>query len=479
MAITKFTFNGTEHHLKLITATHRRKLKNVKDLYYGSGGFETGDYIEKWPSESDDFYKRRKDLAHYDNVFSGELDSLIDPIFSKPQVRNTEEAPIIHKAFIEDPTSGRKITMSEYQKNVEFNTDLYGAIFLVCDGPDVIPSSGVSDGSPEFMPYSYYLTPSQITGYTFDDRNALQCIVFPKSVNVRNMDNNGYTGKTAQDDEEYIVWFRNADGTGSYFTLTEDGQVVNDNDVLDFDTYPVKLREGSPREKENEIPQPKYWYIFTIARKMYNLESNIDDNYVKNCFAILTYNGSVKGIKIGANGVLSYVGPDAKTPSFIAPPVAHLDSMNGKVNQHRDNIKDDIGGNVNVAADSSAETRKEKDKRRIEKLKQKTTNLQDDELWLVNIALKNFTSESFDYTVVYIMDFESLTKSDEIDSIVAIGDSGLVNDDVKQELGVDIIAIQYSNSPERRDELIKMQRSKPIIPVSNDTFQSGLNVPND
>jgi len=314
--IKQFKYNGVEYCLNTINAVKRRQLKAMKDMYHSSGGFRTGDYLERYPTEKDDYYIRRKSSAHYNNIFRTELDASVNPIFAKPQSRNTDKAPTITRKFILDPT-GKNQSMTEYMRLCQIQAKIYGSIFLICDAPSAIPLSGVKDGNPEFMPYSEVLTPLDIVGYTLDDNGALQSIVYASDSSNRSSVSGWKVPYKNNETVEYSVWLRLDDGSAVFFTITEDNQdgAINSKP---FKTFPVQLRETNIRECDREIAFTRYYDIFTMCKKIYNSDSNVDDNYVKNCFSILTYNGSTDNLKLGANSVLQFLG-DAKQPAFTCP----------------------------------------------------------------------------------------------------------------------------------------------------------------
>jgi len=145
--------------------------------------------------------------------------------------------------------------------------------------------------------------------------------------------------------------------------------------------------------------------------------------------------------------------------------------MNGKIDSIEEDVKSNMNSSVAISSDLGAEARVESDRRRIETLKQEAVDVRDCESWLVNEALKNFTKEStFEYQVSYVMDYESLTKKDEIETYVMVGDSGLVNNDVKQQLGVDVLKVLYSHDQERQKEMIELQNAKPLVEIENNAF---------
>ena len=60
----------------------------LKDAYYGSGGFETGRYLNKHKREADDDYRFRQKNAYYLNYFSPIVNALVDPIFKRQPLRD-------------------------------------------------------------------------------------------------------------------------------------------------------------------------------------------------------------------------------------------------------------------------------------------------------------------------------------------------------------------------------------------------------
>jgi hypothetical protein len=345
--------------------------------------------------------------------------------------------------------------MSEYMRRIEMDTRLFGTTFIVEDAPTDVPENGSQDGNPKFMPYSYYLTPLNISGYNFDENGALSMLVYAEDVSERYQRPHEIS-KATSTDVVYRVWLKDIDGNSVTFQYQNDAVIANT--LVGLDYLPVLLREDNTREDESYICKSRYLPMVGLAKKMYNLESLVDDSYFKNCFAFLAINGSVpKDLDLANNAVFNYMGVNVNSPEYIAPPMDHISSMNEKNITHRTNMKEDLNSTVIISSVASGESREAADKRRIEILKKSSKDLSEVETWLVDVALRLYISGVYTYNVIYVDDFESLTKKDSIANYQSLIDSGAMSQEVIKEIGVDMIAIIYSNDPERRDELIDLQ----------------------
>lgn len=446
------TFNGVELPFITLSAKDREEYKGLKDMYFGSGGFKDGTYLIQHPRETVEFYEARQKLAHYENTFATELEASVGPIFSKDQNREVVgTGSDIIEGFLKNPTK-RNESMSEFMNRLELDTSLYGSTFLIADGPSMTPEQGGQDGGQQFNPYTYYLTPTQITGYNMDDKGAINLLVFPQSVYHR-------TGAKQSNSIVYRVFLKNVDESGVTFQVLDEKVIAESIEVLQ--EFPVLLSEDNNREVSYEIAKSRYLAIFSVAKKMYNLDSEIDDGFFKTCFAFLAINGKVpENIDLSNANSFQYIGEKVNKPEYVVPPTGHLVTMDDKVTKLRTNIKEDMNSTVVISSEASGDSRTAADKRRIERMVVKSKDLRDTELWLINTALRNFVGGEYLFNVVYITDFESLTKTDELTSLQSLIDSGVLAEQVKAEIGLDMITISYSNDPTRRDYLIDLQESK-------------------
>ncbi len=458
--------------------------EGLKDMYYGVGGFKNGNYIVPFPRESTggtndageqlpNFYQMRKDLAHYENAFAPELDASVDPIYSKEQIRNVKGSQVVDN-FIMRPT-GQNFTMSEYKRRHQLETKLYGTTWEVLDAPVIAPDNAEIETEQRFSPYAQFLNPLQIEGYALDDRGGFQMLVYFEDINERN----NLTGSRSirEDSNDVLrilrVWLKAESDVGIEFvTFTYSNDKIDPDSIKTFETLPVMMWEDNSRAQSNLIAKSRYLNMVSMEKKRYNLESQVNDSYVKNCFAFLAVNQSVQqSIDLGNDGVMEYVGENVNKPEYVAPPVDHLESINEKINKLRVDLKEDMNSTIVLDSRASGDARVASDKRRLEKLKQDTKDVQDAEMWLVDVALRNFVLGSWTYEVKYIADFESLTKIDTLETIDNIIDSQGATEELKQQLVVDKLRIVYGNDEKRMKELINLQETG--------TVESTDTLPND
>jgi len=470
MNIDKIVFEGVEYPIKTKTSQETRDYQGLKDMYYGEGGFKNGSYLEKFPRESEggvdsagnvipNFYQNRKNRAHYENIFGPNIDAKVGAIFAKEQVRKIENT-VVNETFIKQPTLRRGESMSEYQKRKLTNAKLYGSVFEILDGSSIVPESGADDTSDEFRKWAYIVTPLEAYGYNIDNGGSLDLLAYPESIDTRN-------GNTADSDDALRVWMKTIDGR--YVTFKYDDETVTDEKFLD--SYPVDLVEDNTRYDSSRIAQSKYIGEFSIARAIYNTTSWFNDSFFKNCFAFLAINGKIPNdVDLSNSSTFMYMGEGVNAPAYVAPPVAHLETMIKEVERMVQQLNSNMNSVLHISVMASGEARKEADKTRIQQQKQDAKRLEENEHWLVNVALKNYIEFNEEYTVLYIKDYESLTKSDEIEPLQGLIDSGAMTQDVIYAIGADMIDIVYSSDPQRADDLKKIQEQSQSE-EQNDAFE--------
>jgi hypothetical protein len=463
-------FEGVEYYYNTFSTTEINEYKGLRDMYYSTGGFSNGAYLEKFPREGDgtgdttDFFGTRKKLAHYENVFKPELEAMVDPIFSKDQVRS--EVNDVIDLFVDGPTKKDNESMPEYQRRKELETKLYGSVFEVLDAPSNVALTGAQNGSSDLMPYAFYVNPLQIEGYALDQGGALAMLIYYEDIDQRNNEN----GTNVQsNDYTWKVWLKTPDGRNVTFNYQNES--VNEETVLFQDEFPVSLLEDNTRYQSNVIAKSKYIDVLTVVKKIYNLTSWFNDSFFKNCFAFLAVNGKIPDdVDLSNDSIFMYQGEGVNAPGYVAPPTEHLEVMIEEVARLIREIKQNMNSTVSIASTASGEARMEADRRRIEKLKQDAKDIEDQEKWLVNVALTNYIDGSWDYIVVYPTDFESLTKSDELNSLQMLLDAG-VSESVAKEIRADMIKIVYPSDAKRAEELAAMEVASQDT-TENDTFDN-------
>lgn len=464
----KIIYEGVEYPIKTFTGVEIAEYKGLRDMYFSEGGFANGSYLHKFPRESDgstvngvvtpDFFGERKKRAHYENIFKPNLDAKVSAIFSKDQTRSIENEVV--KTFVKNPTRRRGESMAEYQKRKLLNCKLYGAVFEVLDGSTVIPQTGINDASDAFKKWAYILTPLQVYGYNIDNGGALDCLAYYEDIERQNGDES--------ESDVLRVWLKAVDGTIVTFLYKTEKAY----DVRQLEYFPVDLIEDGTRYDTSKIAKSKYLGELSIAKAIYNTTSWFNDSFFKNCFSFLAINGRISSdVDLSNSSIFMYSGEGVNAPQYIAPPVAHLETMIKEVERMVQQLNSNMNSVLYISVMASGEARKEADKTRIQEQKQDARRLEENEDWLVNTALKNYLEFSEEYNVIYIKDYESLTKADEIEPLQGLIDSGAIKQAVIYEIGKDMIDIVYSTYPERAEELKNLQDISEDE-TQNDTFDN-------
>jgi hypothetical protein len=267
-------------------------------------------------------------------------------------------------------------------------------------------------------------------------------------------------------DDTMRVWLKTADG--AFVTFKYKNETVTEDRPLE--SFPVDLLEDNTRYDSSRIARSKYIGELSIAKAIYNTTSWFNDSFFKNCFAFLAVNGKLStDIDLSNSSIFMYQGEGVNAPGYVAPPVAHLETMIKEVERLVQQLNSNMNSVLYISVMASGEARKEADKTRIQQQKQDAGRLEENEKWLINIALKNYLDFSEEYTVLYIKDYESLTKADELEPLQALIDSGAMKEAVIVELGHDMLGIAYATDPDRAKKLQQLQLSS-VDTTDNDTF---------
>ncbi len=300
----------------------------------------------------------------------------------------------------------------------------------------------------------------QTEGYNIDNGGSLDMLVYFEDIQRQN------SQASTSKDSTLRIWLKTIDGR--FVTFRKTGDDITDIKFLT--SFPVHLLEDSTRYDTSRIAKSKYIGELSMVKAIYNTTSWFNDSFFKNCFAFLAVNGKINSdIDLSNAAMFLYQGDNVNAPAYVAPPTAHLETMIKEVERLVQQLNSNMNSVIYISVMASGEARKEADKTRIQQQKQDASRLEENETWMINMALKNYIKFKGEYTVLYIKDYESLTKADELEPLQVLIDSTVMKEEVLVEIGADMIAIAYASDPKRAKLLEGLQRTS-VDKVTNDAF---------
>ncbi len=283
----------------------------TNDAYTGEGGFSNGSYLFPYSREMD--YNVRKKQAFYSNLLMSIVDSTVDPVFNEEAKREYDNELV--EAFL-DNVDNAGTSMDKFIYGVTLFTKLLGNMYVVMDNFSDVPESLGDIIATRKYPYVYSKKPQDVYEYTQDEFGNLTYISF-----YYTLDSEGNQLYKGWDDSVGII-YRCDDQSGERLIVKEVKHNLGVVPVISWD--------------KEVLPFPPYYSMATIARAIYNVDSEMRELTRSQGFSILVIPGQQpkSGIVIGKNNALFISENASAFPAFISPNQSILDS----INKYRDSL---------------------------------------------------------------------------------------------------------------------------------------------
>lgn len=278
----------------------------LKDAYYGTGGFSSGNYLIKHARETDDSYKERCNNAYYLNYFAPIINALVDPIFKRRPLRNYAGAgENIVSAFSADvDRTGNDI--HSFMKQAALHAKIYGVVFIVMDSRADAGRGGTLADMIENReyPYIYCLDPEYVDSYGVNQAGRITYLKFHEVSSIKDGD----------------VKYREVEFDESGWKVTDEESGVRTG-TYDLGCVPVVPLFSRLLESKTILPAPEMLPVAKTARALYNHCSWLAEILKNETFPILTIASlDQQDLVIGSNNALGYDPNAGHAPAFIAPP---------------------------------------------------------------------------------------------------------------------------------------------------------------
>lgn len=143
--------------MDLSTATKIWEFAN--EAYEGSGGFLTGEYIDKYPRESDEKYEERQKIAYYTNIFASKINRYTGYLFKQTPTRNSGNNLI---RMIFDDVNNKGDSIDVFMSNFAKHAKVRGVNLLLVDMPKNIPATLAEQIQTRSLPYFTEIAPERL-----------------------------------------------------------------------------------------------------------------------------------------------------------------------------------------------------------------------------------------------------------------------------------------------------------------------------
>ncbi|MBD3768098.1 MAG: hypothetical protein IE928_09160 [Gammaproteobacteria bacterium] len=296
----------------------------------GTGGFENGDMLIRYPRETDDKYAKRKEVAYYVNHMHSACQRFIAHLSKQPPSRATKNK--LMEAVI-DNCDQRGNHINQFLQDFGVQAKARGCGLILVDMPRFTGDSTADQIAQRNTPYFVSIEPERVTDYAKDKFGAFEYVEFSDVLDIN--------GKQKQVTRRY-----DRDGW----------RVFDGSDTYDKGEYTIGACPIVDFGENSGFPSlGSYYQIAGISKRIYNAQSELDEVLRGQTFSILTYqvpenmaagfDAAAIGSTIGTQNMLVHHGIK---PEFTAPDSApaqtykeYISSLEERINVISNNV--DLG----------------------------------------------------------------------------------------------------------------------------------------
>ncbi len=291
----------------------------ANDAYLGTGGFDDKSYIDKHTRESDDKFTERKKIAIYTNKFVQKVGRYTGYLFKTSPIRISSDK-MIQEIFADCDNTGS--SMSVFMSSFAKGAKVRGTGIVLVDMPSEL-SDNVSDQiENRELPYFVNIKPEDIESYKLDRFGNFVYVAYNDTI-----DESTYETESIRNIIRYY--------DSTEWKVYEDDKVI-ESGVHGLGVCPIQFfGENGVFPDVGEFTQ-----VSGIAKKMFNLDSEMDDIMRGQTFSILTLNAdnpSDVTITLSTDNAIKY-GQGMDRPGFIAPDASPADIYEKKLMAKEDDM---------------------------------------------------------------------------------------------------------------------------------------------
>jgi len=299
--------------MDLSTATKIWEFAN--EAYEGSGGFLTGEYIDKYPRESDEKYEERQKIAYYTNIFASKINRYTGYLFKQTPTRNSSNNLI---RMIFDDVNNKGDSIDVFMSNFAKHAKVRGVNLLLVDMPKNIPATLAEQIDSRSLPYFTEIAPERLVAFKLDNTGKFEYVAFSDVIDNSTMQK--------QDIKKVIRYY---DKQSWKILDAEDTDKVIESGEHNLGICPVLIFSET-----GEFPATgEFTQIAALAKRHYNLQSELDEILRGQTFSILTLNADTASdveVKLSTDNAIIY-GKEFNKPEYIAPPAAPAEIYQQKI----------------------------------------------------------------------------------------------------------------------------------------------------
>lgn len=294
----------------------RDQYRLVLDSYTGQGGFATGEYIFEFAREIN--IAERQKMADYTNFINPIVDARVDPAFIADAVRTYEDNEVVSGFLDNADNNGTSLQQIIHHATTE--TTLVANSFIVVDS---FPEKEIPEAHAEMIEgrkYPYVYTKSVLDVYEYETD------IFGKLLDI-----SFYYGiyETLNDGTAIYQYKRFTPGEIEIYKIVKDDDGNDKRECISSTKHSLGIVPVAYYDKD-VLPFPPYYSMATLARKIYNTDSQITSLQRDQMFSILLmpsmspHQEAKDNIILSTDNAIFYDAQAQNKPEYIAPDAAQM-----------------------------------------------------------------------------------------------------------------------------------------------------------
>ncbi len=286
----------------------KRLWQDADEAFLGSGGYLNGNNLIKYVREDDAKFKDRQELAYYTNILVSKVNRYVGYIYKKLPIR-TVNNDLLSQILDNCDNKGNNINV--FMDEFSTRAKVRGVGLVLVDMSKELPSNLKEQIDNRVLPYFMDINPSRVTEYRLDKFGKFEYIKFSDSIYI---------------DDELTNIIRYYDTT-SWNVQDEDDKILESGEHNLGVCPVVYFSENGDFNSVGEFTQ-----VAKLAKRHYNLHSELDEILRYQTFPILTIQGDTEDSEIKvANDSAIFYDRDMNRPEFIAPPSAPAELYESRI----------------------------------------------------------------------------------------------------------------------------------------------------
>lgn len=391
----------------------------IYNSYLGGLTYRNGGYLSKYPKESEDSFKIRRERSVYFNQVSPIVDMLSGMLFTPKPIRNQVPKEM---GYLTDHAT-RKKSMDTFMRLVSAYSLMFTCGVLV-DSPDFNTDEVKTRADREkkkLNPYASLYLPFEIRDFHLGDDGELEWIILDDS--YYDHSDPMIAGVVV---ERYRLWRRT-----SYqdFIRGKDDKNILAGPEVPHNIGEVPFRLVSWRDDDGDaIGETIFEDIAYISKLIYNSMSYMDEMLASGTFKMLAYPSEdgtlpkeiVEG-GLGPLGGIPFMKDSAHAPDFIGADLQNIDGFIKAINFYMAEVLKKIGASTDETKEfvKSGKAKKVDLEKMQALLISGSQMMSDAENWIYRIAAK-WEGKTIEPKVKYTTDFSNEQLREEIDMLTSL-----------------------------------------------------------